>query len=729
MEQISGIIEEVHHKNGRGFIIFTVRRGRELIRVTGEDQDLYEADVVDCEGVWSEYKGQTQFKASKIIPQIPSTADAMWQFITSGRVKGISEVLGGRLIEAFGKDLIYVIENEPAKLKKVPGFGPSRIKQLIDGIRDQIGYRSILIFLNGFGLGKYHTKKIYDVYSFNAVEKIKANPYRLCQDVPGIGFITADRIGMQMGLEAEHPDRLVAGAMHALQKRVNKTGSTGIVRAELVTETVQLLSEHGVVRPEKLEEGIDGLLASKLAMELIVDEVMYIFPAELYRAEEGIAKHLKRLMSLQITADVDDGALTELVLEAEKIVGKDLSENQRKAVKMALLMPISTITGGPGTGKTTIMRVFLECCKLGMGMTEDDMLLCAPTGKAAKRLSQSSGQEAMTVHRALEFNPQNDGFNYNADNPLPVKIVVCDEFSMMDTMVTYWLVQAIATGTRFVMAGDVNQLASVGPGRVLEDIIMSNWIAVQYLTDIYRTSPNSMIAVNAAEMNKGNMPALNTDKDSDFWFLRTESDEATANMILDLIDRLHERYGFDKFDDIQVLTPMRKGAVGIYELNNRLQKKLNSANLGKGIKVKQDDINVEFCLADKVMHIENNKQLGVLNGEVGRVVLLNKPARELTVEYEDRKVVYAYADLEQLRLNYAQTIHKSQGSEYRCVLIPCSMGHFNMLYRSLMYTGTTRAKQFMVFVGAVKALKIAVERVSSDQRVTGLRSRLKKMAA
>ena len=729
MEQVNGIIEEVHHKNGRGFIIFTLRRERELIRVTGEDQDLYEADVVECEGTWITYKGEPQFKATKIIPQIPSTAQAMWEFITSGRVKGISEVLGGRLIEAFGKDLIYVIENEPAKLKKVNGFGPSRIKQLIDGIRDQIGYRSILIFLNGFGLGKYHTKKIYDVYSFSAVEKIKANPYRLCQDVPGIGFITADRIGQQMGLDAEHPDRLVAGAMHALQKRVNKTGSTGIVRTELVDETIKLLSENGVVRPEKLEEGIDGLLASKQAMELIVDGVMYIFPTELYRAEEGIAKHLKRLMSIQITAEIDDEVLTELVLEAEKIVGKDLSSNQRKAVKMALMMPVSVISGGPGTGKTTIMRVFLECCKIGMGMTEDDMLLCAPTGKAAKRLSQSTGQDAMTVHRGLEFNPQNDGFTYNANNPLPVKVVVCDEFSMMDTLVSYWLIQAVATGTRLVMAGDVNQLASVGPGRVLEDIIKSNWIAVQYLTDIYRTSENSLINVNAAEMNKGNMPALNTDKDSDFWFLRTDSDEATADMILDLIDRLSDRYGFDKFDDIQVLTPMRKGSVGLYELNNRIQKKLNGANLGKGIKLKQDDINVEFCLGDKVMHIENNKQLGVMNGESGRVVLLNRPARELTVEFEDRKVVYVFADLEQLRLNYAQTIHKSQGSEYPCVIIPCSMSHWNMLYRSLMYTGTTRAKQFMVFVGATKALKIALERVSSDQRVTGLRSRLMKMAA
>lgn len=729
MEQLTGIIDGVKLRNDNGFIIFALRDGETVNIVAGNDQDLYEGDVVQCSGVWQDYNGRRQFKAKTILPQIPSSETAILVYLSSGRIKGISTVLAKALVDAFGKDLLYIIENEPEKLKKVKGFGAARIKNLQDGLREQLGYRSILLFLSSFGLGQYLIKKIHDTYTVNAVARIKENPYRLCTDISGIGFGVADSIGRQMKIDPDNKDRILAGLAHSLKGVVNKTGSTGVPEATLVSATGDLLKPNGAVEPEKIKAGIARLISEQHAVKFEVEDTPYIFPIDLFEAEQGIAKHVMRLMGPRITAEVDQEALDELVSEAESRVGKKLSANQRKAVKLALCNPVSIITGGPGTGKTTIMRVYLECCKMGLGVSDSDILLCAPTGKASKRLEQSTGMEALTIHRALGFNPEG-GFDFNEENQWPFSVIVIDEFSMTDTTLCYWLIQAVATGSRLVIVGDVDQLESVGPGRVLKDFLDSGVLPFQRLTDLFRTSESSMIALNATEMNAGRMPSTSTaDKDCDFWFLHTKSDAETADTIISLIDRLSVKYGFDPFDDIQVLTPMRLGEVGLYELNNRLQKKLNSKNIGTGIKLKQDDIQVEFCLGDKVMHIENNKAMGVMNGEVGRVIAVNAQRRELTAMIEGKKVDYAFADLEQLRLNYAQTIHKSQGSEYSCVIIPSSMSHYNMLYRSIMYTGTTRAKKFMVFVGAIKALQVAVSRVGSERRLTGLKHWLQKMAA
>ncbi|WP_425520705.1 SF1B family DNA helicase RecD2 [Pseudomonas serbica] len=729
MEQLTGVIDGVRLRNGNGFIIFELRLGERVVTVTGTDQELFEGDVVVCTGEWVKYDGKPQFKTKTILPQIPTSKEAIEAYILAGRIKGISTVLGKRLVEAFGVDLLYVIENEPAKLKKVKGFGPARIKDLTEGLRAQLGYRSILLFLSGFGLGTYLVKKIHDVYTFNAVNRIKENPYKLCTDIPGVGFTIADSIGRQMNIAIDDPDRILAGLVHSLEGVVRATGSTGVPEVTLVAATEKLLKPNGAVEAGKIKTVIPRLVAEKHAMELEVEGAPFLFPVNLYWAERGIAKHVKRLLGPRITVEIDPEALDDLVNEAQSRVGKELSLNQRRAVKLALCNPLSIITGGPGTGKTTIMRVLLECCRIGLGAVDGDMLPSAPTGKASKRLEHSTGLPAFTIHRALGFSPDG-GFNFNEECQLPFSVIVVDEFSMTDTMLCYSLIQAVATGTRLVFVGDVDQLESVGAGRVLKDMIDSEVIPYQRLTDLYRTSASSMIALNATEMNNGRMPILaNGDKDSDFWFLNTKSDEETADTIIGLIDRLSAKYGFDPFDDIQVLTPMRMGAVGMYELNNRLQKKLNGKNLGKGIKLKQDDINVEFCLGDKVMHVENNQALGVMNGEVGRVIAVDVPRREVTAMIEGAKIVYAFADLAQLRLNYAQTIHKSQGSEYPCVIIPCSMSHYNMLFRSIFYTGTTRAKQFMVYVGELKALKTAISRVGSERRLTGLKYWLEKMAA
>jgi exodeoxyribonuclease V alpha subunit len=719
MEKITGIIERVIHKNGNGFIIFSMLSEGRRVPVTGEDQDLFEADVVECEGDWTQYKGQPQFKAKTIIPQIPTTTQAIVAYLA--RIKGIGPVFASRLGEAFGKDIIYVIENEPDRLKKVSGFGAKRIKLLEETISVQIGYRSTLLFLHGFGLSKNLIKKISDKYGLLAVDKIKADPYQLCEDIAGVGFNTADRIGQQMGIDPEHPCRLLAGVLHALSMETSGTGNTGIPEGQLISTAQAMLSRNGTVSEKAIIGGVKQAIKNHSAVRFSVSGDEYIFPEKLYRAEKGIAEHVARLLGVRSVVDADQEAMDELIDEVQADFGLVLGENQRSAVKMSLMNPVVIITGGPGTGKTTIMRVFLECCRRILGLNDLDITACAPTGKAAKRLSQASGLEAKTIHRALEYNPIEEGFNYNAECSLPASVVVVDESSMTDTELCHWLIQAVATGARLIILGDVDQLPSVGPGKVLSDMIQSGVIPVTRLTEIRRQAANSKIIVNAHRINNGEAPLIdNSDKTTDFWFLREESDEVIADTLVGLVGRLSKHYGHDPFEDIQILTLQRKGILGVYELNTRLQKLLNGKNLGTGIKIKQDDWDVELCLSDKVMHIKNNKNLGVFNGEIGRITSVDRKARIIKVTYEDKVVEYAYADLEELRLSYAKTIHKSQGSEYPVVIIPCTTSHMNMLNRAIFYTGITRARAMTVMVGMIRAINIAASRTSNEKRLTGL---------
>lgn len=724
MEEISGIVEAIRVKKpDTEFVAFILRLGKQLVRVAGTDNGIFEADVVTCQGEWTTWNGEKQFKAKSIMPQIPSDADAILDFLASGRIPGIKKELAKRLVAKFGKETIFIIENHPERLKEVKGFGPAKIKLLTDGLREQIGFRSILIFLHNFGLGKRHINKIYKQFGLRAVEIIRDNPYVLCFEVEGIGFKIADTIAKKVGIADDDPNRIMAGIHYSLSHAVHRTGNTGVSRDELISTSSRLFVESGGrVDADTISQGIDVLLESSFATLVELEGGAYIFPTHLYEAEVGIADHINRIRSS--FRPKKDRDYENWIVKAQENLDIKLADAQAAAVLMALKNSVSVITGGPGTGKTTIIRVFLEVCKTYMGFKSDDILLCAPTGKAAKRLSESSGMDAMTLHRALSFSPETGDFEFNEENPMEQRILVTDEASMKDTQLTYSFIQAVANGAQLVIVGDVDQLASVGPGKVLKDMIDSGVLPVTRLKEIYRQAKTSQIIVNAHRINNGELPIVDSKlPGNDFWHVRSLTDKQMADQILDLIPRMAKHYGYDPVDDIQVLTPQRKGAVGQYELNRRIQQLLNK-NLGSGIRVKQEGLDIEFCAGDKVMHIKNNYDLGVFNGEVGKIKSVDSRAKKLNVQYDNRLVEYTFADLEQLRLGYAMTIHKSQGSEYACVLIPCTTSHRNMLNRNLFYTGITRAKKTLTLVGDMTALKIASQHVSSESRVTGLKKHL-----
>ncbi|MFK4132407.1 ATP-dependent RecD-like DNA helicase [Pseudomonas luteola] len=725
MEVLQGLVDKIYLKKDTGFIIFDMKSGHQTIRVTGDDSDIHESDVVRCEGHFSVFQGREQFKAKMIIPQIPSTTEAILDFLASGRIKGIKTKTATKLIKVFGKDLIRIVEKEPERLKEVSGFGPAKIKLLVEGLNDQIGFRSLLIFLHNFGLKKRVINKIFKTYGISAVEKLQSNPYSLCREVEGIGFKTADMIGLKAGIRPDDPNRVMAGIGHALNVIVNSSGNTCSTREKLTTAAFNLFSNtrHGIDH-KTISDGIDVLIESPLAVVRVIDGLEYIFPSYLDDAESSIASHLNRLIK-HFKPRKGLKHVDSLLNEAEATLGiEGLAEAQKEAVVMALASPVSVITGGPGTGKTTIVRAFLEITKNGFGIKQDDILLCAPTGKAAKRLAESSGMETMTLHRALSYAPENDGFLHNEDQPLEAKIILIDEYSMVDTQLADWFVQAIASGTQLIIVGDVDQLASVGAGKVLKDLIDSGVIPVTRLTEIYRQAKGSKIITNSHLINQGLIPVVDmSDPANDFWFIRAKRDNEIAESIIGLFDRLSKHFNYDPIEDIQVLTAMRRGPVGMYEMNRRLQKLLNP-NLGKGVKLLQDGVDVELCKGDKVIHIKNNYEMEVYNGEVGRIHSVDDKARKLVVLYEHRLVEYKQEDLDQLRLAYCMTIHKAQGSEYPCVIIPITSSHYTMLSRNLYYTGITRAKRTFVGVGQMKAFEIASKVVSSDSRTTGLRQKL-----
>jgi exodeoxyribonuclease V alpha subunit len=677
-------------------------------------------------GEWLEAKGQwiidrqhgRQFKADHLQVTQPNTVHGIEKYLGSGLIKGIGAQFASRLVEAFGLDVFDVIEKQPDRLQRVEGIGPIRRKRITEAWKDQKSVREIMVFLHSHGVGTNRAFRIYKTYGDEALEKVRENPYCLARDVWGIGFRTADEIASKMGVSRDSELRARAGVEYALQE-LTEDGHCTYPRDELIKRASMLLE----IREDKINEAIIKETAAGTLTEHVFGGERLVYLAALDTAEQFLARDLIRLARAPhpcLSIDVP-----KALVWVEDRLRIRLAKAQREALQEAARAKAMVITGGPGVGKTTLVNSIVKIFE-AKGLR---IRLAAPTGRAAKRLSEATGNEATTIHRLLEFEPRTGKFKHHQKNPLRGDLFILDETSMIDLILAYQLIRAIPEHAALILVGDVDQLPSVGPGNVLRDIIDSRVIPVQKLDQIFRQAAESSIITNAHRINAGELPVWPETRDSiaskaDFYFVPCSEPEKGVQIIQRLVkERIPGRFGFDPFNDIQVLTPMQRGDLGARNLNLVLQSMLNPSEAGVS------RYGYRFDTGDKVMQIVNNYDKDVFNGDIGILGQIRPEDRELVVHFEDRRVLYDFEELDELVLSYATTIHKSQGSEYPCVVIPIHTQHYILLQRNLLYTAVTRGKKLVVLVGTTKALSIAIKTVEARKRITTLRERLVNLAA
>ncbi|GAB4533943.1 MAG: ATP-dependent RecD-like DNA helicase [Anaerolineales bacterium] len=705
-----------------------------LVTVVGNLPELSAGEYLRLTGAWINHpKHGLQFQVEICEQALPATTAGIQRYLGSGLVRGIGQRLAERIVAYFGAQTLDVIENHPERLQEVPDIGAKRAAQLTAAWEEQKQIKEIMLFLHSYGVSTALAVKIYKTYGAQAFAVVKNDPYRLARDIYGVGFKTADKIAQALGLSAEHPSRLEAGLIYALNRMV-EDGHTYAPRSELLHNAAELLGVEAAL----LEDALTRLVnEGRLTVENLplpqenspapsqgVRETPggYTLPAvyltPLHISERGVAEHLRNLgYSLFSRLSDIPPALTPLPA--------DLSPEQQQAIRAALSQPVSVLTGGPGTGKTTAIRTIITLLE-SAGKT---YALAAPTGRAAKRLSEATGRPASTIHRLLGYSPS-EGFKINADSPLPVDLLVVDEASMLDIVLAYHLSKALAPGTHLLLVGDVDQLPSVGSGDVLRDIIASGSVPVTRLSVIFRQAAGSTIITNAHRINRGEMPLFPVSTEAnaqgqipDFFLFPAEAPEEAAQWVVDVVTtRIPQKFGFDPLRDIQVLTPMYRGPVGVHALNERLQALLNPPASGKPEKRLLGQI---FRVGDKVMQVQNDYDKEVFNGDIGTVSDLSLLDHALTVTFDDRPVTYDWMEADQLVLAYAISVHKSQGAEFPVVVMPLVTQHYLMLQRNLLYTGLTRARKLCVLVGSRRAINIAVRNDKVSRRYTALDFRLR----
>ena len=705
-EVLAGLVERVtFHSTENGFCVLRVKaRGhRDLVTTVGYAAMISAGEWITASGVWLNDRNHgLQFKTHFLKTSAPSTLDGIEKYLGSGMIRGIGPVYAKRLVKSFGKDVFDIIEASPERLRDVTGIGPMRATKITAGWADQKAIREIMVFLHQHSVGTARAVRIFKTYGNDAVQVMSENPYRLAKDIRGIGFRTADLIAEKLGIEKTAMIRVRAGISFALSEAMGD-GHCGLPREDLIGLAGKLLEV-----PQPL---IESALLEELADETVtadsVGEVDCIFLTGLYLAERGIADQLKRIRT---------GALPWPEINADKALpwierktSIKLAASQTEAIRSALRSKITVITGGPGVGKTTIVNLILRI----LAVKRVKLLLCAPTGRAAKRMTEATGMEAKTIHRLLEFDPKTAGFKCNDENPLDCDLLVIDETSMVDVLLMQSLMKAVPTAAALLIVGDINQLPSVGPGQVLADIIGSDAVPVMRLTEVFRQAAKSKIITTAHAINAGCMPDLDKPNgDADFYFISVDDPEQAVTRIVELVaKRIPRRFGFDPIKDIQVLCPMNRGGVGARSLNIELQAALNPAGAKK-----VERFGWIFAPGDKVMQIANDYDKDVYNGDIGMIKDVDVDEGELAVDFEGRTVTFVFGELDTLVPAYAATIHKSQGSEYPAVVIPVLTQHYAMLQRNLIYTGVTRGKKLVVLVGQKKAVAIAVKNVSGRQR-------------
>jgi len=705
-EVLAGSVERVTFYNAEnGFCVLRAKaRGhRDLVTVVGQVATISAGEWITASGEWINDRthGQ-QFKARFLKTSAPTSIAGIEKYLGSGMIRGIGPAYAKKLVGAFGEKVFDTIEAEPDRLREVPGIGPVRAKRITDAWAEQKVVREIMLFLHQNGVGTARAVRIYKTYGSDAVQVMTENPYRLTRDVRGIGFKTADAIAMKLGIEKTAMIRLRAGISFALGEAMDE-GHCGLPTEQLIPLAEGLLEAPNelILTALELEQSEGAVIADK------VGETACAFLAGLYRAEQNIADRLLRIANSKLPWPWIDQ--DKAVPWVEKRSGLQLADSQRSAIRLALTEKVLVITGGPGVGKTTIVKSILQI----LAAKSVKLLLCAPTGRAAKRMTEATGVEAKTIHRLLEVDPKGGGFKRNADNPLDCDLLVVDESSMVDVMLMQALMRATPDNAALLIVGDIDQLPSVGPGQVLADIIGSGAVPVVRLTEVFRQAAASRIIINAHRINQGLMPDLSSPgADSDFYFVPAEDPEIAVQRILELVKaRIPKRFGLNPIRDIQVLCPMNRGGVGARSLNIELQAALNPAG-----ERKVERFGWTFAPGDKVMQIENDYDKEVYNGDIGYVDDVDPEAGELTASFDARSVTYGFGELDTLVPAYAATIHKSQGSEYPAVIIPVLTQHYAMLQRNLLYTGITRGKRLVVLVGQKKAVAIAVRNVSGRRR-------------
>lgn len=688
--------------NGYSVMKVNVKGYNDPVTLVGNLLEVPVGSVLLCDGNWKvDKKYGSQFVAESWEEVMPATIYGIEKYLGSGLVKGIGPKFANLIVAKFGLETIDVIENELERLHEVPGIGKKRVEKIGESWEKQKDIKNVMLFLQGYGVSTAYAAKIYRQYGKESIDKVKGNPYRLADDIWGIGFKTADGIAAKMGYEKSDLRRCRSGILYTLGQLSND-GHVYAEEEQLIKSAMQLLE----IEEEPVKQAIAQMIEAK---DLELDhEAIYLPP--FYYAECGAAN---RLLALVEAVEADKKKPTFNLAAISQETGIEYDDVQIAAIHQAVESKVMILTGGPGTGKTTTTQGIIAALKTA-GMR---ILLAAPTGRAAKRMSEATGMEAKTIHRLLEYNPK-DGYKCNEENPLEADALIVDECSMIDILLMNHLMKAIPSGMRLVMVGDIDQLPSVGAGNVLRDIIDSKKIPVVRLTRIFRQAQSSRIVMSAHAINNGKFPDTSNGKDTDFFFIRTEDPNQVAESIVHLVkERLPKAYGLSS-SKIQVLTPMQRGVVGASNLNLVLQDALNptSVCLNRG--------GYSYRKGDRVMQIRNNYDKGVFNGDLGYIEEVDMEERTLIASFDGISVEYEVSELDELSLAYATTIHKSQGSEYPIVVMPVLMNHYVMLQRNLIYTGITRAKKICVLIGTTKALAYAIHNMSVLKRNTKLKERL-----
>lgn len=735
MIEIKGIIEDIVFRNeSNGFTVVDIRDDEDgaMVTAVGILPFANEGEMVKVGGKWTvhpNYGEQLQIETYSTVA--PSTLDGMEKYLASGLIKGVGPSTAKKIVDRFGADSLDIIQYNPEKLTEIEGIGPKKVEMIASSYAEQMEIKEVMMFLQTYGISTTFSVKIYKIYGENTIPFIKENPYRLATEVTGIGFKTADRIAQSMGVAIDSMYRITAGTQYVLSQAAND-GHTYLPREELIEEASKILK----VEPNLIEQAIMTMAVEQSIFLERIGDIDAVYLAPFYWAEMGVCERLIRLSMVDLSSSMD--GVDEELRNFQREEGIIFAKKQREAILESLSNGVVVITGGPGTGKTTTINCIIDLFER-RGL---EVSLAAPTGRAAKRMTETTGREAKTIHRLLEYGgSEGDGFfQKDEDDPLTADAVIVDEMSMVDIILMNNLLKAIAIGTRFIMVGDSDQLPSVGPGNVLRDIIESGIIKVVRLDEIFRQAGESMIVLNAHRINRGEYPMLNVE-DKDFFIDRREDGEDILNTVIDLtVNRLPGYMSLDPHQDIQILAPMRKGAIGVNNLNKLLQSVLNPPTEEKPERQFRD---IVFREGDKVMQIRNNYNLewivrigdrtieegeGIFNGDTGFIQSIDLEAQSLTVIFEDSKEVeYDFSQLDELELAYAISIHKSQGSEFPVVVIPIAWGPPMLMTRNLLYTGITRAREMVVFVGRERMIYKMVDNNYIAKRYSGLDHHFRKL--